>query len=262
MRKQARSSGIFDLITVIFLVLTVGMSGLMVLIINDPRTALNPFPPPTSVPTITLPTLTPSATITPTSTATGTATASGTPTDTPTATETPLPTITPTPTVSPTPVLPGVEPQATPLPTAAGLDDGSGTEIEGPARTPYAAPTRSPLPFTASEIRYESNAGQDGCQWMSIAGTITGMDGEPLPALAVELSGENYRSVQFSGSALAWGAGGFEFQLGFTPHADAYTLRVLGPTGGSVSEAIDITTGDTCQTNVAIVDLIQNHPYD
>jgi len=87
------------------------------------------------------------------------------------------------------------------------------------------------------------------------------MDGAPLPGLAVEISGDNFRNVQFSGSAARWGNGGFEFNLGAAPRAATYTLRVLGPVGGPVSEVVYVETGNTCQRNVAIVDFTQNHPY-
>jgi hypothetical protein len=110
-------------------------------------------------------------------------------------------------------------------------------------------------------VQYQANTRATGCQWLSVAGTIAGLVGEPLPGLAVELVGDNYRSVQFSGSATWWGTSGFEFELGTAPRAAVYTLQVLGPTGGAVSDRISIQTGDTCQTNVAIVELVQNHPY-
>ncbi len=271
--SQKRSSAIFDVITVGFVVLTVVVAGWVVLILNDPNTALNPFPPPTVAPALQLPTLTPSPTVTLTPTVTATPTASATPTATPTATATHTPTVTPSPTVTPTEVVAGaggppeVAPSATLTPPP--LDDGSGVSIpastDAPATsapdTPFAAPTRSPFPFTAAAVRYEPNPGEEGCQWLSIAGTITGMDGAPLPGLAVEISGDNFRNVQFSGSAARWGNGGFEFNLGAAPRAATYTLRVLGPVGGPVSEVVYVETGNTCQRNVAIVDFTQNHPY-
>ncbi|RPJ01891.1 MAG: hypothetical protein EHM39_02655, partial [Chloroflexi bacterium] len=61
-------TALMDLITVIFLVLTVTVIAAVVLIINDPTIPLNPFPPPTVLPQILLPTLTPSATATATAT--------------------------------------------------------------------------------------------------------------------------------------------------------------------------------------------------
>jgi hypothetical protein len=264
-QNQPAASSIFDIVTVVFVVLTVSVVALMVLIISNPSTPLNPLPPPTIAPTILPPSLTPSPTITPTSTATDTPTPTATPTDTPTPTETSTPTATPTPTDTPTPVMPGALAQPTfalpsPLPP---LDDGSGTLVPSGETPATFAPvaTRSPFPFTASEVHYRPNPGEQGCQWLSIAGTVTGMNGEPLPGLAIEVSGDNFHTVQFSGSASQWGTSGFEFHLDSAPHAATYTLRVLGPTGGPISDQVSVETGSTCQTNVAIVDFIQNHPY-
>jgi hypothetical protein len=265
-QNQPATSSIFDVVTVVFVVLTVSVIALMVLIISNPNTPLNPFPPPTIAPTVLPPSLTPSPTITPTSTATDTPTATATPTWTLTPTETSTPTPTPTATETPTPVMPGALAQPTfelpsPLPP---LDDGSGSAILSGGETPTAAispATLSPFPFTASEVQYRANPGEQGCQWLSIAGTVTGLNGEPLAGLAIEISGDNFHTVQFSGSASQWGTSGFEFHLDSAPRAAAYTLRVLGPTGGPISDQISVETGSTCQTNVAIVDFIQNHPY-
>jgi hypothetical protein len=261
-----------DVITVIFLVLTVTVIAAVVLIINDPAIPLNPFPPPTVLPQINLPTLTPSATATATATATDTPTVTSTPTATFTPTDTPLPTSTPTPTITPTPVLPGAPVQTQPptmvltmaLPTPAPLDDGSGSLVPGSGSdlpTSIPAATRSPFPFTASEVSYQANDTDQGCQWLSIAGRVTDLGGEPLSGMAIEINGPEFHNVQFSGSAAQWGDSGFEFNLGAAPRTTTYTLRVLGPTGGPVSDLIYVETGNTCQSNVAIVELIQNHPY-
>jgi hypothetical protein len=261
-------TALFDLITVIFLVLTVSVIAVVVLIVNDPNIPLNPFPPPTILPQVHLPTLTPSSTPTATATATDTPTATFTPTQTPLPSETPLPTETPTPTITLTLVLPGA-PQPPPatleLPSLeAPLDDGSGITVPGSGATPptpLPAATRSPFPFTLTDVHYEANANQQGCQWLSVAGSVSDLSGSPLAGLAIEINGDNFHNVQFSGSAARWGDAGFEFNLGAAPRADSYTLRVLGPTGGPVSDVIEVDTGNTCQSNVAVVDLIQNHPY-
>jgi hypothetical protein len=262
-----------DLITVLFLMLTVTVIAAVVLIINDPSIPLNPFPPPTVLPQINLPTLTPSATPTATATATDTPTITPTPTASFTPTDTPLPTSTATPTITPTPVLPGAPVQTQPptmalpemaQPTPAPLDDGSGSFVPGSGSnlpTPIPAATRSPFPFTASEVRYQANDTDQGCQWLSIAGHVTDLNGAPLSGLAIEINGQDFHNVQFSGSAAQWGDSGYEFNLGAAPRTATFTLRVLGPTGGPVSDLIYVDTGNTCQTNVAIVDLIQNHPY-
>jgi hypothetical protein len=261
--SQNRSSTIYDMITVIFLVLTVSMAGVVMLIVSDPYTALNPLPPPTIPAIMVIPTLTPSSTPTATATITATPTITPTATATATVTWTPTATGTSTPTITPTQVLSGSAEQPIAVGSSlAPLDDGSGTRIPlSQTGTPIQIPTLSPFPFTALDPRYEANNGDQGCQWLSIAGTVTGLNNESLPGLAVEINGEDFNQVVFSGSAARMGPAGFEFNLGAAPRKATYTLRLLGPTGGPVSDYIYVDSGNTCQTNVAIVEFIQNHPY-
>jgi len=264
--RRRRLAALFDLITVIFVMLTAALVAVIVLILNDPGTPLNPFPPPTAAPLLHMPTLTPSRTPTATTTATATATATFTPTATATATATPTPTDTPTPTTTPTPVLSGATPVGLPGAPTAGpppLDDGSGGTIPGSGATaaPYAVPTEAPFPFTLESVQRTANAGEQGCNWLSVAGSIIGLDGSPLPGVAVEISGDRFRQVHFSGTAPAWGDGGFEFQVGAGPDRAEWELRVLGPTGGAVSDVIALETGATCQTNVTVVTIRQNHAF-
>lgn len=262
--QHNRFSALFDAITVIFVVLTVGLLGLIVLIISNPNTPLNPLPPPT-VPGIVMPptfTLTPTPTDTPLPTDTPTITP--TPTATATATDTPTPTETATPTPTATQVVFSAGAQ-TPIPmgdeaTFTPLDDGNGTSLPGSFEGGL-TPTRSPFPFTASDVTYETNEGEDGCQWLSIAGTVTGINGEPAPGLAVEIRGENFNQVLFSGTAARLGEAGFEFYLGGRVRAANYTLQLLGPAGAPISDVIYVETGSTCQENVARVEFIQNHEY-
>jgi hypothetical protein len=266
--QQPSTFNPLDIVTVIFVVLTVGMIAFMVLIINDPNSSLNPFPPPTAAPLIQLPTLTPSPTVTATPTATdtptatATATATGTPTPTTTATATDTPTLTPTRVIAGGEAVPVAPPAvvATALPP---LDDGSGDVVPGAGSTPtpIPIPTRSAFPFVASDVRYSANEGEDGCRWLGVAGTVASMMGAPLPGIAVEINGENFRNVQYSGTAERWGDSGFEFKIGSAPRTGTYTLQLLGATGDPVSDAVEVQTGNTCQTNVAIVEFVQNHPY-
>ncbi|HEX3051661.1 MAG TPA: hypothetical protein VHP83_13455 [Aggregatilineaceae bacterium] len=263
--EQSSRSSVYDIFTVIFFILTVIVAAGVVLIINDPSTALNPFPvPPTSTIAI-IPTREPTATPTLTPTITNTPTETPTPTATSTATNTPTPTQTPTPTNTPTPVMAAPQEQ---LPTLAAttaatssLDDGSGSGVPGTGEQNVLEATQSPFPFTASEPRYESNTNEQGCQWLSIAGLVKDLSGTSIEGLAIQISGENFQQMAFSGSAARWGSGGFEFTLGAAPRSLTFTLQLMGETGGPVSDAVVIETGNTCETNVAIVEFIQNHPY-
>ncbi|WP_119065472.1 hypothetical protein [Aggregatilinea lenta] len=268
--RQRRSTVLLDLITVAFLAGTIAVVAFVVLVMNDPQSAVNPFPPPT-IPTVAfLPTFTPTATpsITPSASVTPLPSDTPTPSITPTPSDTPTPT--PTETVSPTPVLSGATPfgpqsTSTPgtlSPASLPLDDGSGNTVDGePVRTPIPQPTRSEFPFTASEVRYEANANDDGCAWLSVAGSVSDLVGDPLPGLAVQIQGTDFNQVQFAGNASEWGLAGFEFKVGTTPESGEYTLQLLGATGAAVSDAVTVETGDSCTTNVAVVEFVQNHAY-
>ncbi len=264
---QRRSfwTGLFDAITVLFVCLTVAAVALVVLILDNPQTPLNPFPPPTVAPILQLPTLTPSATPTDTPTATFTPSITPTPSATFTPTDTATPTPSATPTATPTQVINGtpmpVQPSpGLPTPTLPPLDDGSGGMVPGLAGG-APVPTLAPYPFTAAPVRYQRNSDALGCQWLSVAGTISGMSGEPLPGLTVRITGENFRSVRLSGSAERWGPAGFEFQVGVAPRPATFTLHILDSTGTPISETVTVETGTTCDTNIALVDFVQNHPY-
>ena len=142
--------------------------GFYALVLVDPQTPLNPFPPartpqavavvaaatptlpPTWTPTVTL-------TATPTSTLTPTATATITPTGTPTATL--VPTTTPTPTMAPTET-------ATPEPTF----------------TPEPTATPKPPRFDWSEML----AGPD-CSWSGVFGVVRSVTDMPLEGIQIHL---------------------------------------------------------------------------
>lgn len=145
--QAMKKASIWDIFTILVLVAGVGLLGIFAQIFIDPQHALNPFPPPTMVPTVAIPTSTPtflklpptwtatpgagtqvfrstlrpsqtvppSATVLVLSTYTNTPTATNTPTNTPTVTNTP--TATKTPTITPQPTYTKL-PTYTPYPTA------------------------------------------------------------------------------------------------------------------------------------------------
>lgn len=154
MRNRNGSAGIFNFLTVVMLAATlclVGFYGMIGIGIY------NPFPPPTPIPTVQLPTATPSPRAIPT----------WTPTPTPTITPTPLPTKTPTPTATPTPV---VLPTFTPTPVTP---------------TPTPRVTRAPWPFTC-EVQLRR---PEYDHWSGVAGHVQDLDGNPLPGYYVWIEG-------------------------------------------------------------------------
>lgn len=266
----------FDIITLLMLIGSVVVLGGSFVIVANPDVPFNPFPPPTLPPVLGLATFTPTATATATATAsptpssTPTATATHTPTFTPTATitNTPTATVTPsptlTPTVTPTPVLPNL-PTNTPDPatpvTEEGLPAQPGIVIPTGASEPLSLQPEAPFPFIAEAPTYQANRNSRGCDWSSIAGSVVGLLGEPLLNIAVEVTGTDFAEVRFSGAATAFGPSGFEINIGDTPRRRTFGVRLLGLTGEPISDLIEVTTGDTCETNVVVIRFSQVRNY-
>ncbi len=171
MRKPG--STLPDVITAVFVLLTVGMIAYVSLLIADPGSPLNPLARPTYIPILViatdLPTLTPSNTPTPLP-----------PTDTPLAS--PTPTVTPTRT--PTPLPP---PSATPV-LAVPTQAGSSTALP---------PTVSAaIHYVAKPTVYQPNRTADGCKWSSIAGTVLDGTGQPVTGIAVRIIGGGAQSMK------------------------------------------------------------------
>lgn len=231
-----------DVITAIFLLLTILVVSATILLLANPRSALNPLQPPTYpailVLATELPTNTPTQTFTP---------QPNTPTPIPSAT--PTRTLTPTPTVTNTPVVGG-----------GALPAATQTVRTAPTQPPF---TLSPFPFTVKPLKFTANTTQDGCQWQSIAGSVVDMSNKPIKGLAIRVTGSNGNidEVLYSGTETRFGEGGFEVFLGATPREDDYTIQLLGRTGAPISDAINIKTRATCDQNVVIVSFTQNHPY-
>ena len=167
----------FDVMTAIFVIASVILLSGTILIVNNPRVSFNPFPladlptyfqSPTPIPTFT-PSITPTLTVTPFP-----------PTTTPTITMTPTVTLTPTPTITNTFVVGNIDPvqSITPIVTLAGTNPP--TQNITTSQPTNVGATPSAYPFIAREIRYEANTNDQGCQRLSIAGNVIGLNGEPL----------------------------------------------------------------------------------
>lgn len=242
--KRRVLGAFFDLMTVAFLSASVLIFGATLLIISDPTIPLNPFPQ------VAIPTLfqSPSPTVTNTPTSTITLTPSPIPpTLTPTTTSTPLPTLTPSLTISPTPVVPNLNP-ATQGPSDRG-DVTPSPDAFFDANARFA--------FNARTVRYEQNLRADACSWLSIAGNVTGPNGEPITDIAIEVLGSDFEFVTFSGTSDSFGASGFEIQIGTEPFEALYVVRLLGPDGIALSDNIEVLTGGTCETNIVVIEFVQ-----
>jgi hypothetical protein len=120
-------------------------------------------------------------------------------------------------------------------------------------------PTDSLYPFVLIDVIYMPNPNSDGCNWASIAGTVTAA-GQPLNGYRVRVTSatdSEFDESVFSGSTSTFGAGGFELPLGGAPQAGEYLLRLFDPAGAPVSAEYPIATQATCDTNVTLVNFVE-----
>ncbi|MBL8154747.1 MAG: hypothetical protein JNM70_11235 [Anaerolineae bacterium] len=201
--QPVRSGGgcVPNLVTLLFVAATVGAIALFAVIVQNPYSSLNPFPPFTPLPIIVTATfLPPTATLEPS--------------PGPTATFTPLP----------------------PESIAA-----SSVQFVLQGDTPS---------FTA-------NTNDQGCNWLSIAGSVTDSAGAGLSGYRVKIAGAGRDETVFSGSASSYGVGGFELVLGNIPAEQSYVVQLQTPQGEAVSAEYAVLTRADCAANVMILRFVQ-----
>ncbi len=140
--------------------------------------------------------------------------------------------------------------------------------------TPLAAealPTRptftpAPFPFTIANtgVIYERNLTAEGCDWVSIAGSVRGLNGEILNGYGAQIVGEGVDETVYTGGAdsLFFEPGEFELRLGDTPGVEPYTVTLVSPDGEVLSESYTVVTSDQCSQNVAVVNFVQNRAVE
>jgi hypothetical protein len=235
--RRKRSSGlVWNILTVLILVALICVVTIFLIIFIDPNSNLNPFPPPTLIPSIAAPTasVTLRFTLVPSWTPTNVLVLMA---DTPEPTH--KPDITNTPFESPTSAVP-ID-TANPGAFAFGLQQGSPAAITGTTFHPDV-----------------------GCNWSGIAGEATSLNGEAVKGLSVQLGGSMPDGAQMdrlimTGSAPQYGPGGFEFTLAQNLVASSGTLwiQLLDQQNLPLSDRIYINTFDDCQKNLIIIYFVQ-----
>jgi hypothetical protein len=98
-----------------------------------------------------------------------------------------------------------------------------------------------------------------GCNWAGIAGQVFGVDGTPINGYTIVITGSiNGTSVSLSGvtgSAQAYGKGGYEIQLNGAPFASTgkLTVNLFDTDLKQVAEPTPLTTYQDCQSNLVIL---------
>ncbi len=127
----------------------------------------------------------------------------------------------------------------------------------------------SPLttfPFTIQNEAVTYTKHPKGCNGLWLVGQLFNLDkqplvcgplGRPLPCLPVQVIGENFSTIQYTGSATQWGPSGYEVFLNSTPIEAEFQAQLLNSNGQPLSEPIVVHTLASCDQNVAVVNFIQ-----
>ena len=164
----------------------------------------------------------------------------------------------------------------TPDPYAVTVQDATATSIviinptQEASVTPQQATSPEPIVIPAlavaftipdSGIIYTPNANGRGCNWASIAGTVTDSFGQPLNEYRIQIidveDPSRLNVTILSGSSLTLGQGGYELSLGGSPREQQYLIQLFTPSGEPASEEFLIFTRDSCDENVAVVNFVQ-----
>ncbi|MCB9457363.1 MAG: hypothetical protein H6671_15360 [Anaerolineaceae bacterium] len=254
---KSSSAGIFNLISLVFLVLTLGAVFIVITRLAGPPAQVQEV---ADIPTIAaLPTLTPS----------------NTPTNTqpPTFTFTPTDTLTPTNTYTASP-LPTLSPTITDTPSATFTPSNTPTPSISPSPTPTAtstAPTNTPEP-TLSPFLFElrdnqviftenfQNRASVGCAWQGIAGQVFDENGSPLNGLRVHVFGGDVDRTVTSGDNTLIGASGWEVPVDNKINGNTYQVELMSAVGTIVSQRITVTFAQDCSKNLALVNFRRTRP--
>jgi hypothetical protein len=231
-----RSALLWNILTVLVLIGVVCIAGVFLSIFIDPRSSLNPFPPPTLPPKFALPTVTPSI-VPPTWTPTNTSP--------PTATDTPRATLTIQP--SPTMFTLATLYTDTPTPPPTVPPAGYSFELQG-------------KPYAIKNLYHPELE----CAWMGVGGQALDMSGAHVTGLIIRLGGvlsgvSLNPMMSLTGVALNYGQSGYEFTLADRPIASKGTLwiQLLDQAGLPLSDKIPFDTYDSCEQNLILINFKQ-----
>jgi len=227
---------IWDILSVVVLILTVCLAGYFALVFINPASSLNIAPPGGGLFGNALPTLT----VTPLQLQ---------------ATWTASPTLELTPTHTP-------RPTSTPIPTSTSFS------LIPPTKTPKpsATPTTPKAPFSGSFTQVESTVihPELACNWAGIGGTVVDANNSPVIGIVVvlrgTLNGTTIEQTTVSGVNKEYGPSGFEFVLGNAPVASDQTLYVqlVDQQNIPLSDPVKINTSSDCSKNLVMVRFKKN----
>ena len=230
--KQSSKLEIWDMLSIVTLILTFCVGVYFVMIFLFPQSAMNPLKPSLIDPN-----------------------APATPTLTPiqldaTWTVTPTQLVTETPTLLPTYTL---QPSVTPLSLV------TPTITLTPTATPK-APFSATITYIASTINHPEAA----CNWQGVGGTVVDANNAEMLRMTIRLvgvyNGKSKTELTVSSIAPAYGKSGYEFFLGTVPISSKRELylQLLDQAGLPLSDNIYIDTFNDCSKNLVLVRLKKN----
>lgn len=232
---------VWNVLTLLILLASLTLVVIFAVIFINPYAALNPFPPPTPLAVLAIPTSTP----TPLNQMPPTWTPEASPTFTITPTPTETPTEFPSQTLEPS-ATPTLDPRVTPSPTLRPTATAGG----------YAFVPQEGSPAAISYSIYSDV----GCQFLGVGGRVLGLDGSPItPGVIVRLrgtlDGQSVSLDTLSGTATQYGESGFGFQLSDHPIASGLTLyiQLVEQAYLPMSDRIYFETFDTCDKNLIFI---------
>lgn len=230
--NRSGSKQIWDILSIVVIILTACMVGYFTLIFVYPESSLNPLPPGGSLFAAQVPT------------------------------ETPAPIkLQPTWTASPTLEM---TPTSTPRPTFTPLFTDTPFSLVPPTRTPKPPkPTNTPkAPFSAISVTQIASTlihPEFECNWAGIGGTVVDANNSDVIGTVVVLrgflDGKTVEQQNLSGINKEYGQSGFEFVLGNAPIASNKTLYVqlVDLNNIPLSDKVELTTSADCAKNLIIV---------
>lgn len=133
-------------------------------------------------------------------------------------------------------------PPFTPLPVIV-------TATPPPAPTPTLSLGSQSFVLTPDGVTYGRH--RSGCAWAGIAGEVRGV-GRYL----VRITSPTLDALVYSGTASAYGAGGYELKLFDAPLQGTVTVQVFGAGDVPASDPVRVELRDTCEENLAIVEFV------
>jgi hypothetical protein len=246
-RERAGGTAFYNIVTILFLFLTILSVAFVALIYLNPNASFNPFPPQSALPTPTLFVI-PSATPTEEG-------AEPPPTEPASAQPTVF-------VLTATEVVAG----GTPLPeeTAGATPPGGETPTSVATGLP-GTPTLALFPFAIQDGTPEftqNTEANGGCEFMGLVGQVFDLSGQPVDGIAVVAKGENFETLYLTQFSTAYGPGSYQIELNNAPIEAEFEVQLWSVAGQALSDAYVVRTREACEENLIFVNFVQNREFE